>query len=102
MFLSRRLRRSNRRRHPHVWRRSLLLIIGHSSLRSLAVDLFGLFVEWSALLDDCEACDLQCLAGLIACCNPRRLLATLAELLAQPCRSCSARGQTWPTQSWSC
>merc|ERR1711965_239171 len=49
---------------------------------SLTVELLGLLVEWSALLDDCEALDLQFLASLIACCNPRRLLATLAQLLA--------------------
>merc|ERR1719263_1506701 len=50
--------------------------------RSLGVELLGLLVEWSALLDDCKALDLQFLTSLIACNNPRRLLATLAQLLA--------------------
>merc|ERR1719263_903360 len=57
-------------------------LINDRSTRSLAVDLLGLLVEWSALLDDCEPLDLQFLTGLIACCNPWRLLATLAQLLA--------------------
>ena len=51
-------------------------------MHSLGIKLLGLLVEWSALLDNCEALDLQFLAGLLDCCNPRRLLAESALLLA--------------------
>merc|ERR1719327_1297029 len=71
----------HRRRNPHIWS-WLLKLLEQCSLPSLAVKLLGLLVEWSALLDDCEALDLQFLTGLIACHNPRRLLAPLAQLLA--------------------
>merc|ERR1719171_2770525 len=57
-------------------------ILGNWSLHSLGIKLLGLLVEWSALLDNCEALDLQFLAGLLDCCNPRRLLAQKALLLA--------------------
>merc|ERR1719473_853961 len=52
------------------------------SYRSLAVELLGLLVEWSALLDGCETLDLQFLAGLLDGCNPTRLLAQQGALLA--------------------
>merc|ERR1712118_451412 len=53
-----------------------------SSDCSLAVKLLGLLVEWSTLLDNCETLDLEFLTGLLDCCNPRRLLAKGALLLA--------------------
>ena len=71
----------DKRRYPHVWSWYLKLLEECSQLL-LTIDLLGLLVEWSALLDDCEALDLQFLTGLIDCCNPRRLLATCAQLLA--------------------
>merc|ERR1719191_1644473 len=53
-----------------------------SSDCSLGVELLGLLVKWSALLDNCETLDLEFLTGLLDCCNPRRLLAKSALLLA--------------------
>merc|ERR1719164_225235 len=75
----------HRRRYPHVWSWHPLLgfkLIGNRSMHSLGVELLGPLVEWSTLLDDCEALDLQFLPGLIDCCNPRRLLTAKAVLLA--------------------
>merc|ERR1719252_422486 len=71
----------DRRRYPHVWS-WCSSILGNWSMHSLGIKLLGLLVEWSALLDDCEALDLQFLAGLLACCNPRGLLACEGLLLA--------------------
>merc|ERR1712146_477176 len=40
-------------------------------MHSLAIELLGLLVEWSALLDHCKPLDVQSLAGLLDCCSPR-------------------------------
>merc|ERR1719231_132184 len=73
----------DRRRNPHIWS-WLLKLIEDYSRPSLAVKLLGLRVEWSALLDDCETLDVQRLAGLLACCDPRaeNSLGLGADLLA--------------------
>merc|ERR1719235_1254503 len=68
----------DRRGNPHIWSWFLKL----SSECSLAVKLLGLLIEWSALLDNCEPLDLEFLTGLLNCCDPRRLLAKEALLLA--------------------
>merc|ERR1712124_9659 len=64
----------HRRRHPHIWSWCPLprpQTTRQCSLHSLAVKLLGLLVEWSALLDGCEALDVQRLTGLLNCCDPR-------------------------------
>merc|ERR1719235_1246964 len=68
----------DRRGNPHIWSWFLKLVAGCS----LGVKLLGLLVEWSALLDNCEPLDLEFLTGLLNCCDPRRLLAKEALLLA--------------------
>merc|ERR1711975_168117 len=60
----------HRCRYPHVWSWCFKLLEDRS-LPLLAVELLGLLVEWSALLDNCETLDIQRLAGLLACCDPR-------------------------------
>merc|ERR1712139_35082 len=54
---------------PHIW--SWFKLLSDYSLSSLAIELLGLLVEWSALLDNCETLDVQSLAGLLDCCSPR-------------------------------
>merc|ERR1719198_201711 len=71
----------HRRRNPHIWS-WFLKVVEDYSRPSLAIKLLGLLVEWRAFLDDCETLDLEFLAGLLNCCDPRRLLAKEALLLA--------------------
>merc|ERR1719393_767897 len=73
----------HRRRKPHVWS-WFLKLLEDCSLPSLAVELLGLLVKWSALLDNCKSLDVQSLAGLLDCCRPRakNSLGTGARCLA--------------------
>merc|ERR1719159_274287 len=76
----------DRRRNPHIWS-WFLKLVEECSLPSLAVKLFGLLVEWSALLDNCKTLDVQSLAGLLEGCGsvPRLGLADLAGKDMTPC-----------------
>merc|ERR1712178_200969 len=61
-----------RRRHPHIWSWNHWLL-KDCSMHSL-IELLGLLVKWSALLDSCETLDAQSLAGLRNGCKPRAKL----------------------------
>merc|ERR1711904_117784 len=61
---------------------ALCLILNLLGECSLSVKLLGLLVERCALLDGCEALDLEFCTGLLDCCNPWRSLAANACLLA--------------------
>merc|ERR1719503_96205 len=54
---------------------------------SLGVQLLGLLVEGSALLDGAEALDLESRAGKLHCCDPWALLGPEAGLLAHDATS---------------
>merc|ERR1719456_1960732 len=73
----------HRCRYPHVWSWCFKLLEDRS-LPLLAVELLGLLVKWSALLDNCETLDVQRLAGLLDGCGPtaENLLGMGAGLLA--------------------
>merc|ERR1719240_134933 len=76
----------DRRRYPHIWSWSPLpKLSAERSMHSLAVELLGLLVEWSALLDHCETLDLQFLrafwtAAIQGDFLPRRLFFLLTIL----------------------
>merc|ERR1719163_1176291 len=58
----------HRRRNPHIW--SWILYLKDCSMHSLRIELLGLLVEWSSLLDSYETLDIQSFAGLCKCCLP--------------------------------
>ena len=82
IFLEQRLRRSTDVDIPTSGAGALCLILKHLDECSLSVKLLGLLVERCALLDDCEALDLECCACLLAGSNPWGLLGAEACLLA--------------------
>merc|ERR1712185_153485 len=73
----------DRRRYPHVWSWGLKLV-EEFSLPSIAVELLGLLVKWSALLDSNKTLDVQSFASFLDCCHPRAKdsLCASADLLA--------------------
>merc|ERR1711924_147566 len=49
------------------------------------VELFGLLVKWSALLDSNETLDIQSFASLGDCCRPKAKTAGVSSLGSDPC-----------------